>query len=150
MTGAVESSGRGRGVPLQLSRNCVVASIQIDLSDEVLGRLRTDLLQLVQSSGCDAVIVDLSGVQIIDRKEFEGLRQTMSMASMMGAAPVLCGLRPGVVASLVELGADVDGIDAAADLDRAFKLVEDLSDDLEGAASEARSEPHADHEADLD
>ena len=146
----MESSSRGRGIPLQVSRNCVVASIQIDLSDEVLGRLRTDLLQLIQRSGCEAVIMDVSGVQIIDREEFEGLRQTMSMASIMGAAPVLCGLRPGVVASLVELGADVDGIDAAADLDRAFELVEDRSDDPEDAASEAGAEPHADHEANLD
>ncbi len=146
----MESSRGARQVPLQVSRNCIVASIQLDLSDEVLARLRTDLLELIQSSGCDAVIVDVSGVQVIDREEFEGLRRTMSMASVMGARPVLCGLRPGVVAALIELGADVDGIDAAADLDGAFSLVDDLSDDREDAANGARSEPDTDREADLD
>ena len=145
-----ESTSGARRIPLQVSRDCVVASIQIDLSDEILRRLRTDLLELVRSSRSDAIILDLSGVQIIDREDFEGLRQTMSMAAIMGAKPVLCGLRPGVVAALVELGTDVDGIDAAADLDGAFALVEDLTADHEGTANGARSGSAADREADLD
>jgi rsbT antagonist protein RsbS len=150
MTADTESTGRGPRIPLQVSRNCVVASIQIDLSDAILRQLRTDLLGLVASSRSAAVILDLSGVQIIDREDFEGLRQTMSMAAIMGATPVLCGLRPGVVAALVELRADVDGINAAADLDGAFSLVEDLTADQEGPANGGHSEPPAAREADRD
>ncbi|MGI9557398.1 MAG: STAS domain-containing protein [Solirubrobacterales bacterium] len=124
-------SGAGRRVPLQVSQDCVVASIQTDLSAELLSSLRIDLLELVRTSRSTAVILDLSGLQIIDREDFEGLRHTMSMAEIMGARPVLCGLRPGVVAALVELGADVDGIEAAGDLDGAFKLIADTDTDHE-------------------
>ncbi len=131
IAGREPKARRVQRIPLQLSRGCVVASIQIDLSDEVVRQFRVDLLDTVHSTGASGVILDLSGVQILDREDFEGLRKTMAMAAVMGAKPVLCGLRPGVVASLVELGADIDGIDAARDLDGAFQSLEpaDSGDD---------------------
>ncbi len=115
-------------IPLQLSRDYVVASIQIDLSEEVLKQFRSDLLELLRSSGARGAILDLSGVRIMDSADFEELRRTMAMAAVMGAKPVVCGLQAGVVAALVDLGADIDGIDAARDLDGAFELLDMLED----------------------
>ncbi|NCF64940.1 MAG: STAS domain-containing protein [Chloroflexi bacterium] len=117
-----ENSAR---IPLQLSRNCIVASIQVDLTYDVLRRFRADLLEFLQRSGAQAVIFDLSGLQILDLEEFEALRHTMSMVSLMGARSIVAGMRPGVVSALIELNADVEGILAAFNLDDAFGLVED-------------------------
>ena len=116
-----ESSSR---IPLQLSRNCIVASVQVDLTDDVLRRFRLDLLEFLQRSGAQAVILDLSGLEILDLEEFEALRQTMSMVSLMGAISIVAGMRPGVVSALIELNADVEGILAAFNLDDAFSLIE--------------------------
>ena len=111
-------------IPLQLSRDCIVASIQIDLTEEVLQRFRPDLLAFVQSTGARGVILDLSGLEILDLQEFEELRRTILMVELMGAQPVISGLRPGVVSSLIALDADVDGIQAAFNLDDAYRLIE--------------------------
>ena len=116
-----ESSAR---IPLQLSRNCIVASIQVDLTYDVLRRFRADLLEFLQQSGAQAVILDLSGLEILDLEEFEALRQTMSMVSLMGAQSIVAGMRPGVVSALIELNADVAGILAAFNLDDAFSQIE--------------------------
>ena len=116
-----ESSSR---IPLQLSRNCIVASIQVDLTYDVLRRFRVDLLEFLQQSGAQAIILDLSGLEILDLEEFEALRQTMSMASLMGAKSIVAGLRPGIVSALIELNADVEGILAAFNLDDAFRQIE--------------------------
>jgi rsbT antagonist protein RsbS len=116
-----ESSAR---IPLQLSRNCIVASIQVDLTADVLRRFRVDLLEFLQRSGAQAVILDLSGLEILDLEEFEALRHTMSMVSLMGAQSIVAGMRPGVVSALIELNADVDGILAAFNLDDAFSQIE--------------------------
>ena len=116
-----ENSAR---IPLQLSRNCIVASIQVDLTDEVLRRFRVDLLEFLQQSGAQAVILDLSGLEILDLEEFEALRHTMSMVALMGAQSIVAGMQPGVVSALVELNADVDDIHAAFNLDDAFHLIE--------------------------
>jgi rsbT antagonist protein RsbS len=111
-------------VPLQISRNCVVASIQVDLSFGVLSRFRTDLLEALQSSGAVGVILDLSGVTVLDRHEFAALQRTMDMARLMGARSIVAGVNAGVVSSLVELGVETDGIEAALDLDHAFTMME--------------------------
>ncbi len=50
-------------IPLQVARGCVVASIQIDLTPEVLQQFRRDLLARVQESRANGVILDVSGFQ---------------------------------------------------------------------------------------
>ena len=113
-------------IPLQISRNCVIASIQIDLSDSVLRQFRTELLELIQSSGAHGVILDVSGIEVMDYEDFEALRKTMAMARLMGAPSVLAGLQAGVVSSLVELGAETEDIVATMDLDDAFQVMDQL------------------------
>ena len=111
-------------VPLQLVRNCVVASIQVDLSEGVLSQFRTDLLAMLQQSSAASVILDVSGVEVMDLVEFEALRQTVDMARLMGARTIFSGFRAGVVSALVELDAEVESIDAALNLDAAFDALE--------------------------
>ena len=113
-------------IPLQISRECVIASIQLDLSDAVLRQFQTELLELIQSSGAQGVILDVSGIAVMDYVDFEALHQTMAMARLMGAPSVLAGLQAGVVSSLVELGAETDDIVAAMDLDDAFRIMDQL------------------------
>jgi rsbT antagonist protein RsbS len=111
-------------IPLQVARGCVVASIQIDLTPEVLRQFRMDLLERVQESRANGVILDISGIDILDLDDFNGLRHTMEMAEIMGARPILSGLKPGVVSALIDLGADPEGLDAVFNLDDAFRLLD--------------------------
>ncbi len=115
-------------IPLQVVRGCVVASIQIDLTPEVLGHFRTELLERVRESSANGVILDVSGVDILDRDDFEALRQTMAMAAIMGARPVLSGLKPGVVSALIDLGVEPEGLNAALSLDDAFRLLNGMQE----------------------
>jgi len=111
-------------IPLQISRNCIVASVQLDLRPHVLASFRTDLLDLLGKSGAQAVVIDLAGLQTIDQEEFDALRQTSDMARLMGARSVLSGLNPGVVSSLVDLDVDLTDVEATRTLDAAFELIE--------------------------
>jgi rsbT antagonist protein RsbS len=110
-------------IPLQMSNQCLVASIQVDLTDAVLEQFRDDLLKELQDRQPRGVILDLSGIEVMDLSDFENIRSTTSMAGLMGAQAVVCGLRPGVVASLILLGAETDELTAARDLDMAFELL---------------------------
>jgi len=112
-------------IPLQVSRNCVVASIQVDLTEEVLHQFRSDLLELLHSSGANGVILDVSGVEVLDLEDFDALRRSMAMAALMGARTTFSGFRPGVVSSLVELDADVESVIAALNMDEAFRAMEE-------------------------
>ena len=110
-------------IPLQISNNCLVASVQIDLTADVLEQFREDLLTQLQARHARGIILDLSGIEIMDLSDFENIRSTISMAKVMGVSSVVCGMRPGVVASIVMLGAATYEIRAARDLDMAFELL---------------------------
>jgi rsbT antagonist protein RsbS len=111
-------------VPMQLLRGCVVASVQVGLSDEVLHVFQQDLLRRVRDTRARAVVLDLSGVEILDSSDFESVLRTLRMASLMSAKPVIVGLRAGIAASLAELGVSAGGVSACATLEQAFALVE--------------------------
>ncbi len=117
----------------------MVASIQVDLDDRVLATFREELLDLVRRSGARGVILDLSGVAVMDTDEFGALRDTMRMARLMGATSIVSGLQPGVVSALIDLGADTDGVLATATLDDAFARMRELQ------APEPASDEGADH-----
>ncbi len=111
-------------IPIQVSRDCVVASIQIDLSEDVLRQFRADFLEMIRQSEASSVILDVSGVDVMDGEDFQAIRDTMHMANLLGVRSVLAGLRPGVVSSLIELGVDTEGFKTALNLDEAFRLME--------------------------
>jgi anti-anti-sigma regulatory factor len=109
---------------MQMSRNVVVASIQVDLRDDVLAQFQADLLSRVGESEPRAVILDVSGLDTLDSDEFAALRRIIEIVTIMGTESLLVGLQPGVVSALVEMNADVDGLQTAIDLDAAFELLE--------------------------
>ena len=128
------------GISMQVSRDVVVASIQVDLDDDVLARFREDLLRRVHETGSRGVILDLSGLETLDSNEFAALRRIITMSTIMGAESVLVGLRPGVVSALIEAGAEVDGLRAAINLDAAYALLQ----------PEPEPEPESDADANTD
>ena len=121
-----ENHQTSSNIPIQLSRGCAIASIQVDLTEEVTRLFRSELLDFVKTHQVAGVILDLSGVEIMDVDDFSNLRLTMSMVELLGAQTVLSGLRPGVVSALVELGAETDDIQATLNLDEAFLLMQQL------------------------
>ena len=131
-------------VAIQVSRDVVVASIQVDLDEEVLAQFRDDLLHRIHDTGSRGVILDVSSLETLDSQEFAALRRIIAMCAIMGAEAVLVGMRPGVVSALIEVEADIDGLRAAFDLDAAFALLESQPD----AESQHRDEvaPDADSE----
>jgi rsbT antagonist protein RsbS len=131
-------------VAIQVNRGVVVASIQVDLDEDVLARFREDLLRRIHDTGSLGVILDVSSLEILDSHEFSTLRRIISMCAIMGAQAVLVGMRPGVVSALIEVGADVDGLRAALDLDAAYAMLEQEPDAEPESIDEAAAAPGSD------
>ena len=112
---------------MNMSKDCLVASIQADLTADVLAQFREDLLGELHSKSVRGIILELSGIEVMDLSDFESIQSTTAMAKIMGVPTVICGLRPGVVSSLVLLGADTDDIAATREIDMAFELVATLA-----------------------
>ena len=134
------------GIALQVTHDVVVASIQTDLDDDILDRFREDLLRRIHETGSRGVILDVSGLETLDSNEFTALRRIITMCTIMGAESVLTGLRPGVVSALIEAGADVNGLQAAINLDVAFALLQPTPEPEPESECESATATDADQE----
>ena len=117
----------------------LIAVIQIELSDSVIERFRADLLAEIRRRSAPSLIVDVSGLEVMDLHEFEQLRRIFRMAQIMGCRSILAGLQPGVVAALVQLDADTDGLETVLSVEHAVNLLRREAD--ESAIDEDRLEP---------
>lgn len=133
-------------IPLQLIQGCLVASIQVDLTEEVLRSFRQELLERIASTRVHGVVLDVSGVQIMDATDFEMLKTTMTMASMMGAIPIIVGLKPGIVSALVDLDVDTRGVRTALNLDDALQMLSAPATSAEQALTDTDQETDLDDE----
>jgi rsbT antagonist protein RsbS len=127
-------------VALQVSRGIVVASIQVDLEERVLARFQDELLQRVHETGASGVILDVSGLAIMDSQEFAALRKVIRSTEIMGAKVIVAGLSAGIVSSLIQAGAEIDGLEAAIDLDAAFSRLEKSPQDPGDATHEVEAD----------
>src|SRR5262245_32922971 len=98
-------------ITISLMRGCLVATIQVDLNRTVLEQFRSDVLEKLASSRARRIILDCSGIRLLDAEDFDTLRRTIAMASLMGARTVLAGLQPGVVSALVDFNVNVDRLE---------------------------------------
>jgi rsbT antagonist protein RsbS len=131
----VQPQAESNQIPMQVVSQCLVASIQLHAAAELPRSFQHDLLDRIKGAGVSGVILDVSGVQIMDVEDFEVLRRSMAMASILGARSILVGLQPGIVSSLIGLDCNVDGVEAAADLDDAFQRLQHAGKADDGAAA---------------
>ncbi len=115
----------------------LVGVIQIELSDEVVARFREDLLAEIRRTGSTSAIIDVSGLEVMDLYEFEQLRRICRMAGIMGCRTILAGLQPGIVAALVQMDADTEGLETALSVEQALELLRPgpTADDAASAAA---------------
>lgn len=79
-------------------------------------QLRESLLVAIERHRARSVLIDVTGVPLIDTQVAQALLQTASAARLLGARPVLVGIRPELAQTIVGLGLDLSDLDAQPDL----------------------------------
>lgn len=69
--------------------------------------IMNNLLQSIVASQARCVIVDITGVDVVDTKTADHLLKVVRAARLLGTRCVLTGLNPAVAQTLVEIGADL-------------------------------------------
>jgi rsbT co-antagonist protein RsbR len=99
----------------------------IGLIDSVRARqLTDDLLRVIRTNRAKAVIVDITGVPIVDSKVAQHLAQTVTACQLMGVAAIVTGISGAVAQALVALGIETDAFNAVGDLQRGIEAAERL------------------------
>lgn len=112
-------------IPLLRLGRTLIASIQVELRDDVAQAFQEDVLAALEQRRAEGLIVDISGLEVVDTYVARVLAETGRMAHLMGAATVLVGMRPEIAATLVRMGYAMDGISTALNLEEGLALLRD-------------------------
>jgi anti-anti-sigma regulatory factor len=108
---------RELGSPIIPLAEGIIAMPLIGVVDsERMQLIRRDLLRGVSENRAHTVLVDITGVPIVDAAVASALVQAMIGVQLLGAEPVLTGIRSEVAQTIVELGLDLSSIVAWATL----------------------------------
>ncbi|HEX6290765.1 MAG TPA: STAS domain-containing protein [Herpetosiphonaceae bacterium] len=80
------------------------------------GQLMEAVLTSIQREHSSVVILDVTGVPVMDTGVANHILQVTHAARLLGAQCMLVGIRPEVAQTLVQLGADLSGIITRSDL----------------------------------
>jgi rsbT antagonist protein RsbS len=109
-------------IPILKIGSTLLASIQIELQDTVVDAFQNDVLEEIEKSGANGLIIDISALETVDSYVARMLANTGKMAKLMGTETVIVGMRPAVAATLVRMGYFMDGMNTALSLEEGLEL----------------------------
>jgi rsbT antagonist protein RsbS len=110
-------------IPILRIGSTLLVSIQLELRDAVADAFQADVLSAIEKLGTTGLVVDISGLDMVDTYVARILAETGCMAKLMGTSTVLVGMRPEVAATLVRMGYGMEGVKTALDLDAGLALL---------------------------
>lgn len=116
---ALEIGGEGTAIATRV-RSCLVITAPADLGGRNLDMLEKVASDAMQEPGTTSMVLELSGVKLMDRHEYARIKRLLQTAKFLGVEAMLVGLRPGIIAHLVQSDADLCGVHAALGLDDAL------------------------------
>lgn len=105
-------------IPILEMEGCLLVSVQVDVDDQIAVQLEDDLGAAMLRTGARGILIDISGVGLVDTFLSRILANIAEMSRMLGAEAVLVGMQPAVAITLVELGVNLAGVHTALDVDR--------------------------------
>jgi rsbT co-antagonist protein RsbR len=96
----------------------VVGVVDTERSAQMTERLLTEVVQ----TRCRFVIIDLTGVQLIDTSTADRIIKLARSVQLLGAECILTGIQPAVAQTLVELGVEFSQVNTQRNLKRALQL----------------------------
>ncbi|MFF9814846.1 STAS domain-containing protein [Streptomyces sp. NPDC014006] len=110
-------------VPVLRLGDVLLVTLQGDLYDSMAQRLLQDITEAISSSRVAGVVIDLSGVEIVDSFLGRVLAEIAANARLLAAQTVVAGMRPAVAITLVELGLTLPGLRTALTTQAALDLL---------------------------
>ena len=118
-------------IPILKLGGALLVSIQVDIHDRLARALEEDLSNRIVATGARGVMIDISGLDVVDSFMGRMLDNIAAVSRLLDADTVVVGMRPAVAITLVELGLSLTGVKTALNVERGMALIG-------GGRSEAR------------
>ncbi|MBX9361845.1 STAS domain-containing protein [Streptomyces sp. WAC04114] len=110
-------------VPVLRLGDVLLVTLQGDLHDSTAQQLQQDLSETISRTGVRGVLIDISGVEIVDSFLGRVLAEIAAQSKLLAARTVVAGMRPAVAITLVELGLTLPGLSTALSTEAGMELL---------------------------
>ena len=110
-------------IPILKLGDALLVSVQVDMHDRLAKALEEDLTSKIISAKSKGVLIDISGLDIVDSFIGRMLDTIAAVARMLDADTVVVGMRPAVAITLVELGLTLSGVKTALTVERGMAVI---------------------------
>ena len=112
-------------IPILKLGKLLLVTIQVDLYDHLAESLEADLVQMINKTGAQGVLIDISAVGIIDSFMGRIIGNIATMSKVLDAETVVVGMQPAVAITLVELGLPLPGVLSALNVEKGMLLLQE-------------------------
>ena len=110
-------------IPILKLGSALLVSIQVDIHDRLARMLEEDLSARIVATGARGVMIDISGLEVVDSFMGRMLDNIAAVSRLLDADTVVVGMRPAVAITLVELGLSLNGVKTALNVERGMSLI---------------------------
>ncbi|MEV5906886.1 STAS domain-containing protein [Streptomyces sp. NBC_00015] len=110
-------------VPVLRLGDVLLITLQGDLHDGTAEQLQQDIAEQIVRNRVTGVVIDISGVEIVDSFLGRVLAEIAASSRLLAARTVVAGMRPAVAITLVELGLSLPGLRTALNTETALELL---------------------------
>src|SRR3954470_4490104 len=116
-------------IPILKMGHLLLVTIQVDLHDRMALPLQDDLARRIVKARSRGVLIDISGLELVDSFIGRMLSDIAAMARVLDAETVVVGMRPAVAMTLVELGLALPDVRTALTVERGMALLPNAAQD---------------------
>lgn len=110
-----------RRLPIIKLWNRILVPIQGEITDELADQITHEVLRTIHESGPRGLVLDLTGVWIMDSHLCSVLSNLATSARLMGTPTIICGLSPEIAMTLQTMGVELEGIRTSLTLEQALE-----------------------------
>jgi rsbT antagonist protein RsbS len=97
--------------------------LQGNVTDVLAERLQAEILDSIAASRVGGLVIDLTGMWLMDSHLCAVLSNIAVSARLMGAHTILCGMSPEIAVTLETMGIALNEIETALSVEEAFELI---------------------------
>jgi rsbT antagonist protein RsbS len=113
-------------IPILRVGQTLLATIHVELRDHVAEAFQEDVLSELEKRRAAGLLIDVSGIDVVDTYVARILSETGRMAKLMGTDTVIVGMRPDVAATLIRMGYAMEGVHTALNVDDGLETLAKL------------------------
>ncbi len=110
-------------IPILGMGRFLLVTIQVDMHDRLAMTLQSDLTDRIVRTGARGVLLDISGLDVVDSFIGRMIANIAAMSRILDAETVVVGMQPAVAITLVELGLTLPGVQTALNVERGMTLL---------------------------